>query len=91
MELGILQKPLIREAKKMLDNNRESLEKIFSETLGKHKLLPGESRIVTMVFTALNTVNYSVVALDGDNKIVRVIETRPLYELCTELIDLALK
>lgn len=91
MELGILQKPLIREAKKMLVENRESLEKIFSETIEKHELHQGESRIVAMVFTTLNTVNYSIVALDGDNKIVRVIETSPLYELCTELIDLALK
>ncbi len=90
--LGMLQKPLIREAKRLLVENRKGIEKTFMETLSGYEKQPGEARIIAMVFSVPDgSVNYSVVALDADNKVVRVIETKPLYELGLELIEGALK
>ena len=87
-----MQKPLIREAKKLLVENRNGIESTFKETLSGYEIKEGESRIVAMVFAVPEgSVNYSVVALDGQHKITRVIETKPLYELGIEIIDSVLK
>ena len=90
--LGIVQKPLIREAKKLLVENRKGIEDMFKETLSGYELKAGEARIVSMVFTVPDGgVNYSIVAMNDSMQIVRVIETKALYELGIEIIDGALK
>lgn len=90
--LGILQKPMIREGKKLLVENRKEMEEMFKEAFSKHELKEGECRFVAMLFSIPDgSVNYSIVSLDKDMKIVRVAETKPLYELAIDIIDSVLK